>query len=162
MRSVQPTSSGRCDAISSGQPILYSIRQRLIAPDDHAILPEIISKEPVAPVVRQGDAQWADIIRWTHYAMLTAEELGISQSNVDDFKNSDNQEIKRVLGQEANAKLGTDLGLTNDWVLNIVKAVGNYGEVFDRNIGSGSKGNIPRGLNGLWSRGGLQYAMPIR
>jgi general L-amino acid transport system substrate-binding protein len=154
--------SGRCDVYTTGQSGLYSIRQTLSAPDDHAILPEIISKEPVGPVVRQGDSQWTDVVRWTHYALLTAEELGITKANVDGLKNGDNPEIKRVLGQEANTSLGSGLGLTNDWVINIVKAVGSYGEVFDRNVGSGSKMNIARGLNALWSKGGLQYASPIR
>lgn len=154
--------SGRCDVYTTDQSGLYAYRLALSAPADHVVLPEIISKEPLGPVVRQGDAQWADIIRWTHYAMLTAEELGITQGNVEELKTSDNQEIKRILGQEANTKLGTDLGLTNDWVINIVKAVGNYSEVFERNIGSGSPLKIARGINAQWSKGGLQYAMPIR
>ena len=154
--------SGRCDAYTTDQSGLYAYRLALTAPDDHIVLPEIISKEPLGPVVRQGDPQWADIIRWTHYAMLTAEELGITQANVDEVKNGDNPEIKRVLGQEANTKLGTDLGLTNDWVVNIIKAVGNYGEVFEKNLGSGSPLKIARGINAQWSKGGLQYAMPIR
>ena len=145
--------SGRCDALTSGRSALYSIRHALSAPDDHVILPEIISKEPVAPLVRQGDSEWADIVRWTHNALLTAEELGITKANVDELKNSGNPEIKRVLGQEANTRLAAGLGLTTDWVVNIVKAVGNYGEIYDRNVGSGSKLNIPRGLNALWSKG---------
>ena len=126
------------------------------------MLPEIISKEPLGPVVRQGDDQWGDIVKWTHYALLIAEELGITQANVEEMKASDNPEIKRVLGQEADTKLGTDLGLANDWVVNIVKAVGNYGEIFERNIGSGSPLKIARGINAQWSKGGLQYALPIR
>ncbi|MBZ3695576.1 MULTISPECIES: amino acid ABC transporter substrate-binding protein [Phyllobacterium] len=154
--------AGRCDVYTTDQSGLYAIRLTLSAPDDHVVLPEIISKEPLGPVVRQGDSQWAHVIRWVHYAMLTAEELGITKANVQDLIKSDSPEIKRVLGQEANTKLGTDLGLTNDWVVNIVKAVGNYGEVFESNIGSGSKLKIARGINAQWSKGGLQYAMPIR
>ena len=126
------------------------------------MLPEIISKEPLGPVVRQGDDQWFDIVKWTHYALLNAEELGITQANVEEMKASDNPEIKRVLGEEADTKIGTDLGLDNDWVVNIVKAIGNYGEIFERNIGAGSPLKIARGINAQWSKGGLQYALPIR
>jgi general L-amino acid transport system substrate-binding protein len=154
--------SGRCDAYTTDQSGLYAYRLALTAPDDHIVLPEIISKEPLGPVVRQGDAQWADIIRWTHYALLTAEELGITKANVEELAKGDSPEVKRVLGQEAGTKLGTDLGLTNDWVVNIVKAVGNYGEIFEKNLGSGSPLKIARGINAQWSKGGLQYAMPIR
>jgi general L-amino acid transport system substrate-binding protein len=154
--------SGRCDVYTTDQSGLYSIRLTLAAPDDHVVLPEIISKEPLGPVVRQGDDQWGDIVKWTHYALLTAEELGITQANVDEMKASDNPEIKRVLGQEADTKLGTDLGLSNDWVYNIVKATGNYGEIFERNIGTTSPLKIARGINAQWSKGGLQYALPIR
>jgi general L-amino acid transport system substrate-binding protein len=154
--------SGRCDVYTTDQSGLYAIRLTLAAPDDHVVLPEIISKEPLGPLVRQGDDQWFDIIKWTHYALLTAEELGMTQANVEEMKGSDNPEIKRVLGQEADTKVGTDLGLTNDWVVNIVKAVGNYGEIFERNIGANSPLKISRGVNAQWSKGGLQYAPPIR
>ncbi|MDP3896535.1 MAG: amino acid ABC transporter substrate-binding protein, partial [Mesorhizobium sp.] len=154
--------SGRCDAYTTDQSGLYSIRLQLTAPDDHIVLPEIISKEPLGPVVRQGDDQWFDIVKWVSNALIVAEELGVTQANVEEMKASDNPEIKRVLGMEANSKLGTDLGLGEDWVVNIVKAVGNYGEVFERNIGTGSPLKIQRGLNALWSKGGLQYAPPIR
>jgi len=154
--------SGRCDVYTTDQSGLYGIRLTLSAPDDHVVLPEIISKEPLGPAVRQGDDQWFHIVRWTYYALVQAEELGITQANVDEMKNSPNPEIKRVLGTEADTKIGTDLGLTNDWVVNIVKAVGNYGEMFERNVGSGSPLKIARGLNALWTKGGLQYAMPIR
>ncbi|MBB3235175.1 amino acid ABC transporter substrate-binding protein [Phyllobacterium endophyticum] len=154
--------SGRCDAYTTDQSGLYSIRLTLSAPDDHVVLPEIISKEPLGPAVRQGDSQWADVVRWTHYALLTAEELGITKANVEELSKGDSPEVKRVLGQEAGTKLGTDLGLTNDWVVNIIKAVGNYGEIFDKNIGAGSPLKIARGINAQWSKGGLQYAMPIR
>ncbi|WP_064683572.1 amino acid ABC transporter substrate-binding protein [Rhizobium bangladeshense] len=154
--------AGRCDVYTTDQSGLYSLRLTLKNPDEHAILPEIISKEPLAPAVRQGDDQWFDIVSWVGYAMINAEEFGITQANVDDMKNSPNPDIKRFLGVEADTKIGTDLGLTNEWAYNIVKNVGNYGEVFERNIGQGSQLKIDRGLNALWSKGGLQYAPPVR
>lgn len=154
--------SGRCDAYTTDQSGLYSTRLTLANPDDHVVLPEIISKEPLGPAVRQGDSKWADVIRWTHYALLNAEEFGITQANVEEMKKSDNPEIKRLLGVEADTKIGTDLGLSNDWVVNIVKGVGNYGEVFERNLGAGSPLKIARGLNAQWTKGGVQYGMPIR
>ena len=126
------------------------------------VLPEIISKEPLGPAVRQGDDQWFDIVSWSHYALVQAEEFGITQANVDEMKNSENPEIRRLLGVEADSKIGTDLGLGNDWAYNIIKHVGNYGEVFERNIGMSTPLKIERGLNALWTDGGLQYAMPIR
>lgn len=154
--------AGRCDVYTTDQSGLYGIRLGLTAPDDHVVLPEIISKEPLGPSVRQGDDQWFDIVKWTYFALLTAEELGITQANVEELKTSGNPEIKRVLGVEADTKIGTDLGLGNDWVVNIVKAVGNYGELFERNVGTGSPLKIARGINALWTKGGLQYAPPIR
>ncbi|MET0942973.1 MAG: amino acid ABC transporter substrate-binding protein [Mesorhizobium sp.] len=154
--------SGRCDVLTTDQSGLYATRLTLGAPDDHVVLPEIISKEPLGPAVRQGDDQWYDVVKWTYFALLNAEELGITQANVEEMKNSENPEIKRVLGTEADTKIGTDLGLTNDWVANTVKAVGNYGEMFEKNVGSGSPLKIARGVNGLWTKGGLQYGMPIR
>jgi general L-amino acid transport system substrate-binding protein len=154
--------AGRCDVYTTDQSGLYSIRLTLKDPDNHIVLPEIISKEPLGPVVRHGDNQWADIIRWTHYAMLTAEEFGITQANVEEMMKSENPEIKRILGQEADTKIGTDLGLTNDWVVRIIKHVGNYGESFERNVGAGSPLKISRGLNAAWNKGGLQYSPPIR
>ncbi|GAB1581683.1 MULTISPECIES: amino acid ABC transporter substrate-binding protein [Phyllobacteriaceae] len=154
--------AGRCDAYTTDQSGLYATRLTLSNPDDHVVLPEIISKEPLGPAVRQGDSQWADVIRWTHFALLNAEEFGITQANVDEMKNSDNPEIKRLLGTEADTKIGTDLGLENDWVVKIIKGVGNYGEIFERNIGSGSPLKIARGLNAQWTKGGLQYGMPVR
>jgi general L-amino acid transport system substrate-binding protein len=154
--------AGRCDVYTTDQSGLYSVRLTLKDPDNHIVLPEIISKEPLGPVVRHGDNQWADIIRWTHYAMLTAEEFGITQANVEEMMKSENPEIKRILGQEADTKIGTDLGLTNDWVVRIIKHVGNYGESFERNVGAGSQLKIARGLNAAWNKGGLQYSPPIR
>ncbi len=154
--------SGRCDVLTTDQSGLYATRLGLAAPGDHVVLPEIISKEPLGPAVRQGDDQWFDIVKWVGYALVISEEFGITQANVEEMKASANPEIKRVLGQEANAKFGADLGLSEDWVVGVVKGVGNYGEIFERNIGQGSPLKIARGLNALWSKGGLQYAPPIR
>lgn len=154
--------AGRCDAYTTDQSGLYGVRLQMASPNDHVVLPEIISKEPLGPAVRQGDDQWLDIVKWTYYALLNAEEAGITQANVEEMKNSANPDIKRMLGSEAETKIGTDIGLTNDWVVNIIKATGNYGEIFERNVGSGSPLKIARGVNALWTKGGLQYGMPIR
>jgi general L-amino acid transport system substrate-binding protein len=154
--------AGRCDAYTTDQSGLYAIRLTLTAPDDHVILPEIISKEPLGPAVRQGDDQWFDVVSWTHYALVTAEEFGITQANVEEMKASENPDIKRFLGAEADSKIGADLGLDADWAVKIIKATGNYGEIFERNIGEGSPLKIARGINALWSKGGLQYSPPIR
>ena len=129
-------------------------------PDDHIVLPEIISKEPLGPSVRKDDIQWFEIVQWTHYALITAEELGVTKANVDEKLKSDNPAIRRLLGVEGN--FGEGLGLTNDWAYRIIKAIGNYGELFERNVGMGSPIKIARGLNALWNKGGLQYAPPIR
>ncbi len=152
--------SGRCDVFTTDASGVYSQRLSLAKPDDHMVLPEIISKEPLGPVVRHGDDQWFDIVKWTHFAMITAEELSISKANLDQMLQSTNPEIRRVLGVEGNA--GEALGLTKDWVVRIVRHVGNYGEMFDRHLGAGSRLGIARGLNALWTKGGLQYAPPIR
>jgi len=157
---VKAYDAGRCDAYTTDASGLYGERLRLVNPNDHIILPEIISKEPLGPSVRHGDDQWFDIVKWTHYAMLNAEEFGITQTNVDDQKKSDNPDVKRLLGSEG--KHGEALGLTDDWAYRIIKHVGNYGEVFERNVGSGSPLKIDRGLNNLWTKGGLQYAPPVR
>ncbi|MDR3467029.1 MAG: amino acid ABC transporter substrate-binding protein [Xanthobacteraceae bacterium] len=157
---VKAYESGRCDAFTSDVSQLYSERLKLAAPSDHAVLPEVISKEPLGPVVRHGDDQWFDIVKWTLFAMIDAEELDITQKNVESKLRTDNPEIKRVLGSDGN--LGEQLGLTKDWVVRIVRGVGNYGESFDRNVGPGSKLGISRGLNRLWNQGGVQYAPPIR
>ena len=154
--------AGRCDAYTTDQSGLYALRLTLANPGEHVVLPEIISKEPLGPAVRQGDDQWFDIVKWTLNAMIIAEELGITQANVEEMKGSDNPEIKRVLGQEAESKIGEILGLDNEWVVNVVGGVGNYGEVFEKNIGQGSPLKIARGLNQLWTKGGIQYAPPIR
>ena len=152
--------TSRCDAFTTDASGLYSIRLKLAKADDHLVLPEIISKEPLGPFVRHGDDQWFDIVKWVHFAMLNAEELSVTRGNVDEQMRSDNPEIKRLLGTEGN--FGEQFGLTKDWVYRIVKLVGNYGEVFDRNVGQGSPLKIARGLNALWTKGGLQYAPPIR
>src|SRR6187397_2772408 len=152
--------AGRCDAYTTDASGLYSERLRVAAPDDHIILPEIISKEPLGPAVRHGDDQWFDIVKWTMNAMLNAEELGITQANVDDKKKSENPDIKRLLGSEG--KHGEALGLSDDWAYRIIKHVGNYGEAFERNVGQGSTLKIARRLNALWNKGGLQFAPSVR
>jgi general L-amino acid transport system substrate-binding protein len=157
---VKAYESGRCDAFTADASGLYGIRLKLAKSDDHVMLPEIISKEPLGPLVRKGDDQWLEIVKWVHFAMLDAEELNVKRTNVDEQVRSDNPEVKRLLGTEGN--FGELLGLTNDWVYRIVKLVGNYGEVFDRNVGQGSSLKIARGLNALWTKGGVQYAPPIR
>ncbi len=156
----QAYDSGRCDAFTTDASGLYAERLRLNTPDDHIVLPEIISKEPLGPAVRHGDDQWHDIIGWVHYALLTAEELGVTQANVDEMLKSDKPDIKRLLGAEGD--FGKQLGLDNNWAYNIIKTVGNYSEVFERNVGAGSPLKIERGVNALWSKKGLQYAPPIR
>lgn len=152
--------AGRCDAFTTDVSQLYSIRLTLGNSSDHIVLPEIISKEPLGPVVRQGDPQWSNLVRWTLNAMINAEELGVTQANVDSMKDSKNPSIRRLLGLEGD--FGTALGLENDWAYQIVKLVGNYGDSFDRNVGAGSPLGIARGQNALWKDGGLQYAPPIR
>jgi general L-amino acid transport system substrate-binding protein len=153
--------SGRCDVYTTDASGLYSTRAANAPnPDDYMVLPEIISKEPLAPAVRHGDNQFADIVRWSQYAMLEAEEYGISSKTVDEMLKSENPSIKRILG--VTPGMGKALGVDEAWVVNIIKQVGNYGESFERNVGSGSILKIDRGLNNLWTKGGLQYAPPIR
>src|SRR3954451_1507128 len=152
--------AGRCDAFTTDASGLYAERLKASNADDHIVLPEIISKEPLGIATRQGDAQWGDIVRWTHAAMLNAEELGVTKANVDQMKASQNPEIKRLLGTEG--KYGEAVGLTNDWAVRIIQPVGNYGETFEKNVGQGSPLKIQRGQNALWTKGGLQYAPPIR
>ncbi|MGC1356912.1 MAG: amino acid ABC transporter substrate-binding protein [Xanthobacteraceae bacterium] len=152
--------SGRCDSYTTDASGLYGERLQLSDPGQSIVLPEIISKEPLSAVVRQDDNRWSDIVRWTHFAMVDAEELGVTKGNVDEKKKSDDPEAKRLLGTEG--QYGEALGLTNDWAYRILKHVGNYGESFERNLGQGSPLKIARGLNALWMKGGLQYAPPIR
>ena len=152
--------TGRCDSFTTDASQLYSTRLKLTRPEDHVVLPEIISKEPLGPFVRHGDDQWFDIVKWVHFAMLNAEELNVNRANLEEQMRSENPEIRRLLGSEGN--YGEQLGLTKDWAYRIVKLVGNYGESFERNVGQGSPVKIARGLNALWTKGGLQYAPPIR
>ena len=152
--------AGRCDVYTTDQSGLYAQRLKLTNPGEHVVLPEIISKEPLGPVVRQGDDQWFNIVKWVHFAMVNAEELGVTKENAEAMKTSDNPEVKRLLGTEG--EFGTALGLGNDWAFNIISKVGNYGEVFDANVGPNTDLAIARGTNALWSKGGLQYAPPIR
>ena len=157
---IKAYDSGRCDAFTDDSSGLHAERLRMSAPDDSVILPEIISKEPLAPLVRQGDDQWFDVMRWSVYAMLNAEELGVTSKNLDEMKKSDNPNVRRLLGIEGDQ--GKALGLPTTWAYTIVQQVGNYGESFDRTMGTGSPLKIERGLNALWNKGGLQYAPPIR
>jgi general L-amino acid transport system substrate-binding protein len=157
---IKAYEAGRCDVFTSDVSQLYAMRLKLANTADHVVLPEIISKEPLGPLVRHGDDQWFDIVKWVLNATLNAEELNVTQKNLDEQLKSPNPEIKRLLGVEGN--FGEQLGLTRDWVVRIVKHVGNYGESFDRNVGAGSKLGIERGLNRLWNKGGIQYAPPIR
>jgi len=156
--------SGRCDVYTTDASGLYATRVANVpapqTPDDYVILPEIISKEPLGPAVRHGDNQFGDIVKWAQFAMIEAEEYGIASKNVDEMLKSDNPTIKRILG--VTPGMGKALGVDEKWVYNIVKQVGNYGEIFDKNVGAGSPLKIARGLNNLWSKGGIQYAPPIR
>ncbi len=152
--------TGRCDSLTTDSSGLAAERLKYATPDDYIVLPEIISKEPLGPAVRAGDEQWAGIVRWTHYAMLNAEQYGVTQANVDEMLKSENPEIRRLLGVDG--KFGEAAGLTKDWAYRVIKLVGNYGEVFERNVGMGSRLQIKRGMNDLFTRGGLQYAYPIR
>lgn len=152
--------AGRCDVLTADVSRLYAARLRLTNPDEHMVLPEIVSKEPLGPVVRKGDEQWFDLVKWTIFAMINAEELGVSSENVDAMRASKSPSVRRLLGLEDD--LGKKLGLDNAWAHRIIKHVGNYAEVFDRNIGSGSTLKIARGVNALWTDGGILYAPPIR
>jgi general L-amino acid transport system substrate-binding protein len=159
-QAVKAYDEGKCTVLTSDTSQLFAERLRLKAPDDHIVLPDIISKEPLGPYVRSGDNQWLSIVKWTHYAMINAEELGVSKQTIDEALKSNKPDVKRLVGTDDN--YGEQLGLTNDWAVRIIRHVGNYGEVFERNVGTGSKLAIPRGINSLWSSGGIQYAPPIR
>ncbi len=152
---------GRCDVLTSDQSQLYGLRTHLSKPEDAIVLPEVISKEPLGPVVRQGDDAWLNIVKWTFNAMIEAEELGLTSANADDMKaNSKSPAVRRILGLEGIG--GKGLGLKDDWSYQVIKQVGNYGEVFKRNVGADSPLKIERGLNALWSKGGIMYAPPLR
>ncbi|WP_298728217.1 amino acid ABC transporter substrate-binding protein [uncultured Ferrovibrio sp.] len=153
--------SGRCDAYTTDISGLAATRAtQLPNPDDHIILPEVISKEPLGPMVRQGDDQWLVLVRWALFAMIEAEELGVTSANVDEMLKSENPNIKRLLG--VTPGMGKNLGVDEKWAYNIIKQVGNYGESFERNVGKGSPLKLERGVNALWTQGGLMYAWPVR
>ena len=152
--------AGRCDILTSDQSQLSALRLQLSNPDAAVVLPEIISKEPLGPVVRQGDDVWFNIVKWTLFAKINAEEMGITTVNAEEMLSSDDPSVQRFLGVSGN--MGELLSLENNWAYNIVKQVGNYGEVFERTVGKGSPLNIERGVNALWTDGGIQYAPPVR
>jgi general L-amino acid transport system substrate-binding protein len=152
--------AGTCAAYSADSSVLAGVRATLAAPADHVILPDLITKEPLSLVIGQGDDRWFDVARWTFYALLDAEELGVTQGNVDEMLGSDNISIRRLLGVEGD--FGSEIGLNKDWAYQLIKGVGNYADVYDRNVGDGSPLKLPRGLNALWSKGGIQYSPPVR
>ncbi|AUL45723.1 amino acid ABC transporter substrate-binding protein [Bordetella trematum] len=158
---VNAFAAGRCDVFTTDASGLASIRiSKMEKPDDYVVLPEIISKEPLGPFVRQGDDAWLNIVSWTLAAMIEAEEYGLTTANVDEQLKSDNPNVRRILGVTPGA--GKNMGLDEKWAYNIIKQVGNYGESFERNVGQGSPLKIKRGLNAQWADGGLMYALPIR
>lgn len=158
---VNAFAAGRCDVFTTDASGLASIRiSKLEKPDDYVVLPEIISKEPLGPYVRQGDDRWLNVVKWSLHAMVGAEELGLTSANVDEQLKSTNPNIQRMLGVTEGA--GKNMGIDEKWAYNIVKQVGNYGESFERNVGQGSPLQIQRGLNAQWTNGGLMYALPIR
>ncbi len=159
-QTVKGFETGRCDVLTSDQSQLYALRIKLANPSKAMVLPEVISKEPLGPVVRQGDDAWFNIVKWSLFAAINAEEMGITSANVDDMKKSTNPSVGRLLGTDGG--LGKNLGLSDDWAYNIIKQVGNYGEMFERNVGTGSPLNIARGINALWNQGGIMYAPPVR
>jgi general L-amino acid transport system substrate-binding protein len=153
--------ANECDAYTADQSQLYAIRLKLSKPEDNIVLPEVISKEPLGPAVRVGDEQWFNIARWTLFALINAEEMDVRAPTVADNKaNSKKPGVRRLLGVEGT--FGVDLGLDSDWAARAIAAVGNYGEMFDRNLGAGSKLQIERGLNNTWDKGGVLYAPPVR
>jgi general L-amino acid transport system substrate-binding protein len=152
--------AGRCDVYTTDRSGLAAQRLKLTNPNSHTVLPEIISKEPLGPVVRQGDDQWFNIVRWVHNAMVNAEEMGITSANVDKMRDSKNPAMKRLLGTEGS--FGEELGISNDWAYNIIKHIGNYGESYERNVGPNTPLKLARGANALWTNGGLMYAAPVR
>ena len=158
---VKTFDEGKCDTYTADMSQLYAVRLRLADPDDSLVLPDVISKEPLGPVVRQGDEQWFNIVRWTLFALINAEEMNVTAAGVDELKaQSRKPEIRRLLGVEGS--FGADIGLDPDWAGRAIKAVGNYGEIFARNLGADTPLAIERGINGLWNAGGLLYAPPVR
>lgn len=158
--SVAAYEAGRCDAISNDATLLLGIRSRLRVPEEHMVLADRISKEPLGAYVRKGDEQWLDIVKWTLHALINAEELGVTQANVEDMLRSPNPLVQRLLG--ATGDHGRFMGLDNRWAFNVIRTVGNYGEIFERNFGPNSQTPTPRGLNRLWTDGGLMYGAPIQ
>ncbi|MCQ1058432.1 amino acid ABC transporter substrate-binding protein [Photobacterium sp. ZSDE20] len=159
-QTVKGFEAGRCDVLTTDQSGLYALRLNLQDPSSAVVLPEIISKEPLGPAVRQGDDQWFNIVKWTLNAMIHAEELGVSSHNIDDMNKSNDPNIRRLMGLDG--PKGKGLGLNDDWAYQVIKQVGNYGESFERTVGMSSPLEIKRGLNALWTDGGMQYAPPIR
>jgi general L-amino acid transport system substrate-binding protein len=157
---IKSYDSGECNVLTADGSALFAIRLTLSKPDDHVILPDVISKEPLGPVVRQNDMQWFNVVKWVYFAMVNAEELGVTSKNIDDALKSEQPDVRRLVGTEGG--YGERLGLTNDWAARVIRLVGNYGEVYERNVGIGSALGIPRGINQLWSKGGILYAPPIR
>jgi general L-amino acid transport system substrate-binding protein len=151
---------GRCDVLTSDVSQLHAERLKFSKPDDHLVLPDVISKEPLGPAVRQGDDQWLNIVKWTHFAMINAEELGVSSKTINAALQSASPDVKRLVGTDGD--FGKQIGLTNDWAANVIRLVGNYREVYERNVGVRSNLGIPRGLNELWTMGGIQYAPSMR
>jgi general L-amino acid transport system substrate-binding protein len=156
----QAYAANRCDVYTTDRSGLAAQRSVLKDPNAHVILPEIISKEPLGPVVRHGDNVWGDIARWVRNALIVAEELGVTQANVDQMKSANNPEIKRLLGTEGD--FGSMLGLSKDWAYNVIKSVGNYGEIYNRHIGPKTAVGLARGVNNLWTENGILYAAPFR
>jgi general L-amino acid transport system substrate-binding protein len=152
--------SGQCNVLTADVSALFAVRLQLSKPDDHIILPDVISKEPLGPAVRQDDMQWFNIVKWVHFAMVNAEELGVTSKTIDEALKSENPDIRRLVGTDGS--YGERMGLTKDWVARVIRLVGNYGEVFERTVGVGSALGIPRGINQLWNKGGILYAPPIR
>ncbi|WP_163336324.1 amino acid ABC transporter substrate-binding protein [Desulfopila sp. IMCC35008] len=159
-QAIKGFETGRCDAITSGRSQLYGLAAKLAVPTEADVLPEVIANEPLGPVVRQGDDAWFNIVKWSLFAMINGEELGVSSANIESMRGTDSEAIKRLLGVVGIK--GQGLGLADDWAYRIIKQVGNYGEVFERNLGEDSPLKIDRGLNRLWSKGGIVYAPPIR
>ncbi|MGA9282656.1 MAG: amino acid ABC transporter substrate-binding protein [Pseudolabrys sp.] len=157
---VKGYDSGQCVALTADVSQLFAIRLLLAKPDDHVILPDVISKEPLGPVVRQDDVQWFNIVKWVQFAMVNAEELGVTSKNIDEALKSEKPDVRRLVGTEGN--YGERMGLTKDWAARAIRLVGNYGEVYERTVGIGSALGIPRGINQLWSKGGILYAPPVR
>jgi general L-amino acid transport system substrate-binding protein len=158
--SIKNYDAGLCSVLTSDLSQLYALRLRLAKPRDQVILPDVISKEPLGPLVRDNDLQWIGVVKWVYFAMVNAEELGVGSKTIDQALRSQKPEVRRLIGTSGD--FGEQIGLTNAWAANVIRYVGNYGEVFERNLGAKTPLAIPRGLNQLWNAGGVQYAPPIR